>query len=80
LRLPVIKESLLLFKSTLPYHLHNGSTASSSLSQFTLVHVGSEVPMAMVMSSIFWNMTSCRPLKFTDVSEERVASIFRAEE
>jgi hypothetical protein len=40
-----------------------------------------EVFTAVVMKSfIFWNMTPCRPLSLTDVSEEHVASIFRVEE
>jgi hypothetical protein len=43
--------------------------------------VGSEVLTAVVMkSTIFWDITPCSPLLSTDVSEEHIASIFRAEE
>jgi hypothetical protein len=34
----------------------------------------------VMMNSIFWTITMCSPLKSTDISEEHVASIFRAEE
>jgi hypothetical protein len=42
--------------------------------------VGFEVLTAVVMkSSTFWDITQCSPLKFTVVSEEHVASLFRVE-
>jgi hypothetical protein len=40
-----------------------------------------DVLAAVVMkSSIFWDITPCRPLKSSDVSEEHVASISVVEE
>jgi hypothetical protein len=47
----------------------------------TLGIVGSEVLRALVMKSIiFWDTTSCSPLKVNDVSEKHTASIFKNEE
>jgi hypothetical protein len=43
--------------------------------------VGFEVFTAVVMTNIiFWDMTPCSRRDSTDVSEENIASIFRAEE
>jgi hypothetical protein len=40
-----------------------------------------EVPMAVVMkSSIFWDIMPHIPFKGSDISEERVAFIFKVEE
>jgi hypothetical protein len=35
---------------------------------------------AIIKRSVFWDFTTCSPLKSVDVSEEQVASIFRTEE
>jgi hypothetical protein len=44
-------------------------------------HVRFEVLTAVVMKSfVFWDIMLCSPLKVTSVSEEHIASIFRAEE
>jgi hypothetical protein len=36
--------------------------------------------MVVMKSVIFWDVTQCSTAVFTDVSEEHISSIFRAEE
>jgi hypothetical protein len=44
-------------------------------------HVGFEVLTPVIMMSfVFWDLMPCSPLKVNYVSEEPVASIFRAKE
>jgi hypothetical protein len=42
--------------------------------------VGYDVLTAATMNNTFWDVTPCKPIKFTDVSEEDTASIFRVED
>jgi hypothetical protein len=47
---------------------------------YILVHYVATEIIFFVKSSVFWDITPCRPLKSVNVSEDLIASIFRVEE
>jgi hypothetical protein len=60
----------------------HGNEPSVTIKESEFIGVaGFDVLTAVIMKiSIFWDITPCSPFKYTDISEENVACLFRAEE
>jgi hypothetical protein len=53
----------------------------AAIGQLIKGNVGFEdLPLVLTKTCIFWDITSCSPLKSVDASEEYIISIFRVEE